>query len=190
MFSVKNIYRHWFPHWQYCPWLLLSLARLTYVLCVYLCLGGCVLAHECVDFLSSCLLFLPQLYILTWWCWMVPLRGAKAWLLPSRSLCRTKIKSSEWLTHGAAGLKSIMDSLRKECVCVFVGKTWDKGLSRCRMGNRKKKRTELRTMKRKSDTGIGCTKWMGAEVNSVWLLSKGSEGYCREVAWPGIYSTL
>ena len=106
LIHVRNIYRQWFSHRDHRPWLLFQLSGKVTVhvvcvcVCVCVCVSGCVFA-TCVDFLfdifiylSSCLSFLPQLYVLMW-----PCGAAKADFCPQGHCCCTKSKAlTDWYT--------------------------------------------------------------------------------------------
>lgn len=172
------------------------LGRLPYVLCV----SGCVCLQHVLIFFhfiylfiysSSCLLFLPQLFVLMWTC-----GAAKADFWPHVHFCCTKIKSPQWLTHRATEQKGIIDSWRKVCVWVgvCVGNIWDnwRQSSRFRTGSREKK-AEFSRMKRKQVTqeldkrmgsrGGRQMKWRMSSWMQI-ICQQGHKAAVEELTWP------
>lgn len=155
------------------------LGRLPYVLCV----SGCVcLQHVLILFhfiylfiyLSSCLLFLPQLFVLMWTC-----GAAKADFWPHVHFCCTKIKSPQWLTHRATEQKGIIDSWRKVCVCGCV--CWEhmrqlKAVKSIQDGQQGKKKQSLVEWKESRWHRSWINEW-GAEEADRW--SDGCRHECR-----------
>lgn len=197
LIHVRNIYRQWFSHRDHRPWLLFQLSgKVTvHVVCVCVCVWVRV-CNMCWFFIWYIYLF-EQLFVIppSALCIDVTLWGSQSWLLPPRSLLLYKIKSPHWLIHKATEQKGIIDSWRKECVCVSVCGCWDnwRQSSRFRTGSRIKKRAGFSPIKRKQVTkqldkrtgsrGGRRMKWRVSTWMQI-IFQQGHKAAAEELTWP------